>query len=35
MRGILSKSSANLQHTITRLGIIEDGDVNRAARALS
>ena len=28
-----SDSSANLQHTITRLGIIDDGDVNRAARA--
>ena len=32
MRGILN-SSANLQHTVTRLGIIDDGDVNRAARA--
>ncbi|MGA9512945.1 MAG: hypothetical protein WBV51_05155, partial [Pseudolabrys sp.] len=28
-----SDSSANLQHTITRLGIIDDRDVNRAARA--
>ena len=28
-----SDSSANLQHTITRLGIIDDGDANRAARA--
>jgi len=28
-----SDPSANLQRTITRLGIIDDGDVNRAARA--
>src|SRR4029077_18742059 len=28
-----SDPSANLQHTITRLGIIDDGDVNGAARA--